>query len=221
MTIGRHRRLDRLAGLVDEELHAIEFLQQIVGELDVGLVDLVDQQHDLPVGREGVPQLAALDVVADVVEARVAELAVAQPRHRVIFVEALLRLGRRLHMPFDEVEVERRGDLAGELGLAGARLALDQQRPLQRDRRIDRHHQILVGDIGRRAFEPHSIRLSFVQASLGSTCDGASNCRATQAAAKIQPVGDDRYMARLVSPSPSAAAPVTSCSGARRNPACS
>jgi hypothetical protein len=35
---------DRLAGLVDVELHPIEFLQQVVRELDVGLVDLVDQQ---------------------------------------------------------------------------------------------------------------------------------------------------------------------------------
>jgi hypothetical protein len=31
--------------LVDVELHAIELEQQVVGELDVGLVDLVDQQH--------------------------------------------------------------------------------------------------------------------------------------------------------------------------------
>ena len=37
--------LDGLAGFVDEEFHAIELLQQVVGELDVGLVDLVDQQH--------------------------------------------------------------------------------------------------------------------------------------------------------------------------------
>ena len=38
-------RLDRLAGLVDEEFHPIELLQEIVRKLDVGLVDLVDQQH--------------------------------------------------------------------------------------------------------------------------------------------------------------------------------
>ncbi len=31
--------------LVDVELHPIELEQQVVGELDVGLVDLVDQQH--------------------------------------------------------------------------------------------------------------------------------------------------------------------------------
>src|SRR4029077_5834560 len=37
--------LDVLAGLVNEELHAIEFEQEIVGKLDVGLIDLVDQEH--------------------------------------------------------------------------------------------------------------------------------------------------------------------------------
>ena len=84
-TTGRRRAFDGLAGFVDEELHAIEFLQQIVGKLDIGLVDLVDQQHRPLVRDEGVPQLAALDVVADVRDALVAELAVAQPRHRVVF----------------------------------------------------------------------------------------------------------------------------------------
>jgi len=55
-----------LAGLVDVELHTVELLQQIVGEFDIGLVDLVDQQHG-PHGRdERLPQLALLDVVADV-----------------------------------------------------------------------------------------------------------------------------------------------------------
>ena len=34
-----------LAGLVDVELHAVELEQQVVRKLDVGLVDLVDQQH--------------------------------------------------------------------------------------------------------------------------------------------------------------------------------
>ena len=125
------RRADRLAGLVDEELHAVEFLQEVVGELDVGLVDLVDQQDDFFRRREGLPQFAALDVVGDVVEAVVAELAVAQAGDGVVFVEALLGLGRRLDVPFDQVEAEGGRHLAGELGLAGARLALEQQRPAQ------------------------------------------------------------------------------------------
>ena len=45
MTIGRSARPHRLAGLVDVELHAVEFEQEVVRELDIGLVDLVDQQH--------------------------------------------------------------------------------------------------------------------------------------------------------------------------------
>ena len=99
---GTAARLHGLARLVDEELHAIEFLQQVVGELDVGLVDLVDQQHGALVGDERVPQLAALDVVADVGDALVAELAIAQARDRVVFVKALQRLGGRLDVPLDQ-----------------------------------------------------------------------------------------------------------------------
>ena len=38
--------------------------------------------------------------------------------------------------------------LLGEHRLAGARLALDQQRALQRDRRVDREHQVVGGDVG-------------------------------------------------------------------------
>src|SRR5688572_26026978 len=65
-------RAHRLAGLVDVELHAVELEQEVVRELDVGLVDLVDEEHRPRLGGEGVPELAALDVVADVGDARVA-----------------------------------------------------------------------------------------------------------------------------------------------------
>src|SRR5271154_7421544 len=54
--------MDCFAGLVDEELHAIELQQQIVGKFDIGLVDLVDQQHRPLVGDKCVPKFAALDV---------------------------------------------------------------------------------------------------------------------------------------------------------------
>ncbi len=71
-------RLHRLAGFVDEEFHAVQLLQQVVGEFDVGLVDLVDQQHRALVRRERLPQLAAANVVGDVVHALVAQLRIAQ-----------------------------------------------------------------------------------------------------------------------------------------------
>ena len=45
ITTGRSLRDDLVAGLDDREAHLVELAQQVVGELEVGLVDLVDQQH--------------------------------------------------------------------------------------------------------------------------------------------------------------------------------
>ena len=53
--------LDGGAGLIDEEFHAVEFLQQIIGEFDVRLVDFVDQQHGVRFHLEGFPELAGLE----------------------------------------------------------------------------------------------------------------------------------------------------------------
>ena len=92
-------RADRLAGLVDVELHPIEFEQKVVRKLDIGLVDLVDEKHRPEIRREGLPQLATPDIVANVRDPRIAELAVAQARDRIVFVEALLGLGGRLDVP--------------------------------------------------------------------------------------------------------------------------
>ena len=90
MTTGRWRAPTRLAGLIDVELHAIQLQQQIVGKLDVGLVDLVDEEHGSPLGGEGLPQLAPADVVVDLPHPRIAELGVPQTGHRIVFVEPLL-----------------------------------------------------------------------------------------------------------------------------------
>ena len=55
--------------LVDVECHLVEFLQKIVWKLDVGLVDFINQKHHAFIGIKGFPELAALDVVANVVHA--------------------------------------------------------------------------------------------------------------------------------------------------------
>ncbi|MNQ71277.1 hypothetical protein D3C85_859400 [compost metagenome] len=147
--------LDGLVGLVNVELHLVEFLQQVVGELDVGLVDLVDQQDDPLFGLEGLPQLAFLDVVANVVDLVGIQLGIAQAAHGVVFVQALVRLGGGLDVPGDQPSAESRGQLLGQHGLAGTRFALDQQRTLQGDGGVHREFQVVGGDVGLGAFELH------------------------------------------------------------------
>ena len=117
-TSGRRFARDRLARLVDVELHPVEFEQQVVRELDVGLVHLVDEEDGARFDLERLPELSAADVVADVVDARVAELAVAQPRDGVVLVEPVLGLRRGLHVPGEERPADRARDLLGEHGLA-------------------------------------------------------------------------------------------------------
>ncbi|KIU01534.1 hypothetical protein QU38_01130, partial [Staphylococcus aureus] len=75
---------DGFLRLVDVEFHPIELLEQVVRKLDIGLVDLVDQQHRQFGRSERLPQLALADIVGDLVDARIAELAVAQAGDRVI-----------------------------------------------------------------------------------------------------------------------------------------
>src|SRR5438477_399710 len=157
-----------------EEVHVLLVLEQravqgrddglaVVGKLDVGLVDLVDEEHDRRLRSERLPQHSAHYVVADLVHARVAELGIAQAAHRVVFVQSLLRLGRGLDVPFEERQVERLGHLHGEHGLAGARLAFYEQGALQSDRRVDREREVVGGDVSFGAFESH-------RSILGSGC---------------------------------------------------
>jgi hypothetical protein len=87
------------------------------------------------------------------VHALVAKLAVAQAGHGIVFIQALLGLGGRLDVPFEQVGLERAGHFVRQHGLAGAGLALDQQGALQNDGGVDGNAQVFSGDIVGRAFE--------------------------------------------------------------------
>ena len=143
--------LDQLACFITVELHAVEFAQQVVGELDVGLVNFVNQQCHRLVGREGLPQHTLDDVVVDVlhlvatVHAR--QLAVTQAAHGVVFVQTLLRLGGALDVPLQQRQVQRLCHLFGQHGFASARFALDQQGALERDGGVDGQHQVGGGHV--------------------------------------------------------------------------
>src|SRR6202048_3889108 len=134
--------LDCTARLVDVKLHPIGFEQQIVRKFDVSLVDLVDQQDRRHWRLERLPELSRHNVVGDIVDALVAELAVAQARNRIVFVKALLCFGRGFDVPGDQISSDTAGNLVRQYRLAAPRLAFDEQRALQRDRGIDRNLQV-------------------------------------------------------------------------------
>ena len=90
---------DLLAGLEDREAHLVELAQQVVGKLEVCLVDLVDQQHVTLLGRERLAERPEPDVVADVRDVTGAEATVVEPLHGVVDVQAVGGLGRRLDVP--------------------------------------------------------------------------------------------------------------------------
>jgi hypothetical protein len=78
----------------------------------------------------------------DVLDALVAELAVAQAADRVVLVEALLRLRGALDVPLQQRHLERERHLLGQHRLARSRFALDEERALQCRRCVHREHQV-------------------------------------------------------------------------------
>ena len=156
-------RFDQLAGFIAIKLHAVEFAQQVVGKFNVGFVDLVNEQRHGFGSGEGLPEHAFDDVVLDVLHPlaaiEVGHLAVAQTTHRVIFIQALLRLGGGLHVPLQQRHAQRLRHFFGQHGFAGARFALDQQGPLQGDGGVHRQHQVLRGNVVFRSCKFHGTSL--------------------------------------------------------------
>ena len=125
------RALDRFYGFlcfIHKEFHAIEFLKQVVWKLDIGLVNFVDQKNGQLRRGERFPKLALLDVIFDVVDAFITQLAIAQTGNGVIFIQALMGLGRGFDVPFNQRRVERGCYFLRKDGFAGAGFAFNEKR---------------------------------------------------------------------------------------------
>jgi len=142
-----------VARLDDVEAHLVELAQEVVRELEVGLVDLVDQQHVTLGRRERLAERAELDVAADVGHVAGAEAAVVQALHRVVDVEAVGALGGGLDVPLEHRHAEPLGDVLREDRLPGAGLALQEERPAERDRAVDGVDERAGRDVAGRALE--------------------------------------------------------------------
>ena len=162
-------------------------MQQIVRELDVRLVDLVDQQDRATLCREGVPELAGQDVVGDVVHLVRAELAVTQARDRVVLVEALGGLRRRLTF---QVISGRPTDCATSSArtVSPCRAPLHEERTLEGDGGVDGDRQILAGDVG----ECPSKRWSMCKLAGRRRCSAAASSGAYHRAPRPPDRGEPR-----------------------------
>ena len=89
---------------------------------------------------ESIPQLAADNVIGYVVYPLLAQLGISQARYSIVLIQALGGLGGRFYVPFDKGAIQRFGYFIGQHRLACARLAFNQERPLQGDGSIDRNH---------------------------------------------------------------------------------
>src|SRR4051812_9569264 len=132
----RHRRRRYLAQLGDRDLEVGQELEEHRLELLVGLVDLVDQQDDRLLGRDRAHQrpleqeLLAEDVVLHLLPARALGLRLdAQELLAVVpLVERLGLVEPLVALQAHEGAIEVLRQRAGELGLADAGRALDEDR---------------------------------------------------------------------------------------------
>jgi hypothetical protein len=110
--------------------------QDVVGKLEIRLVDLVDQQHVAVGSGKHPPERSELDVVANVRHIALTETGVVETLQRVVDIQALRGLGGRLDVPRFHRQAQPLGNMQREQRLAGAGLALDQQGTLQGDRAV-------------------------------------------------------------------------------------
>ena len=121
----------RLAGLGDVEGHAIQLVEQVVGELDVGFVDLVDKQDHPLVCEKRFSERTVLDVSPHIADVAIAEARIVQALDGVVDVVTLLSLAGRADIPAQEVHHQALGNGFCQHRLAGTGFTPDEQRLLQ------------------------------------------------------------------------------------------
>ena len=145
-------RLYSLFCLLHIELHLVHLPEQVIGKLQIRLVDLVDQQDDLFLGEKGFPDLSIFDILADIGHLT-AELAVVQALDHIIGVEAVLGLCGGFDVPGQELFSQSVCDRLRQHGLAGTRLPLDQEGLFECHGDIDGLHQIFRGNVCLAGFQ--------------------------------------------------------------------
>jgi hypothetical protein len=89
-------------------------VEEVVRELDVGLVDLVDQQDHALLGVEGLAHRSELDVLTDVVDILISESGVVETLDGVIDVEPVLSASRAPNVPAKKGHLQGLGHRLGQ-----------------------------------------------------------------------------------------------------------
>ncbi len=82
------------------KVHFVEFIEQIVGKLDIRLIHFVDQQHHLLVRGKTLAQCAQANIASDIRHIAIAKTRIVKTLYGVVDVEAVFGLGSRLDMPY-------------------------------------------------------------------------------------------------------------------------
>ena len=154
-TRGIERAADR-AEFGDRHLKVGQEFEQERLELLVGAIDFVDQQHRRALAPDRGEQRALEQIVfredlrldrVDAGAGAFARLDGEQLALIVPFIERRIGVEALVALHADELAAVHVGERLGDLGLADARLALDQQRALQMIHHPQRGRKIAVGDI--------------------------------------------------------------------------
>ena len=159
---GQHHHRPRLrphrAELRDRDLEVGQQLQQERLERLVGAIEFVDQQHrrrqvgiDRRQQRARQQEFARVDVAGQFVAVGLAGGLGKADRHELARVVPLIGSGRQVHaivaLQSDQPAAQAGGQHLGDLGLAGAGLAFQEQRAAHRQRQVHSGRQLLVGDV--------------------------------------------------------------------------
>ena len=139
---------DLVTGLAHDESHPVDLVQEVVRELEIGFVDLVDEENDALFRLQRATEGPELDVAPDVfyaLGADVTEASVVETLHGVVDVETVLRPRRRFHGPVNQLEAEGLGDRRREQGLPGSGFPLHEKGALEDQGRVDGSLQPRIG----------------------------------------------------------------------------
>jgi hypothetical protein len=145
----------RLIGveLLDGELLLVKLVQQVVGKIDVSLVDLVDEHYRLALTAQRLAEWAERKIRREFLCPLAMQLCILQAANHVQGTKSVARSRGRSDVPAVEVlvgvEPEFVDDGGGERRLATARCALDEQRPVQGQRDIYRAGEFWARKVGK------------------------------------------------------------------------